>query len=512
VIEAIVIYLRVCLTRKTIPTPSYSELIFKKEYSMKNKSGNKPGFGNKPRKEKAVKKPVYVDDGSPRLQQPRKEKLEQPLDNMRLAEMTIDRMGHDGRGISTWNRKTLFVEGALTGEKVTARLLQNHSRYAEARLDQITEASPDRVVAQCEHYAECGGCQLQHAKAETQLAIKQAAVFEQVQRWGEVKLKKIIDPILSPAYAYRRSARLAIDERQEPLLLGFRQANSHQLVAIESCSVLVPELSELIVPLRKLLIDLETKNAISHIDLVAADRKVMIFRQQAILSNQDYEKLRQFDNQYQCAIYLQPKRSSDLVDLQQQAADPRLFYELKSYALNIGFHPLDFIQVNADVNEKMVAQALNLLDVKPDETVLDLFCGIGNFTLPLATQAKKVIGIEGQESMVLRGRENAQRLGLNNVEFVAADLEKIGVPRLRHLCGSLDAVLMDPPRDGAKASVSLLAQLTPKRIVYVSCNPATLARDTKELLAAGYKLDALGVVDMFPQTAHVESMALFVRR
>jgi 23S rRNA (uracil1939-C5)-methyltransferase len=160
----------------------------------------------------------------------------------------------------------------------------------------------------------------------------------------------------------------------------------------------------------------------------------------------------------------------------------------------------------------MVHQALSLLDLKPDETVLDLFCGIGNFTLPIAKQVKRVIGIEGQESMVLRGRENAERLGLENIEFMAADLEKLGLPRLRQVCGKLDAVLLDPPRDGAKQSVALIAQLAPKRVVYVSCNPATLARDAKELLAAGYQLTALGVIDMFPQTAHVESMALFVRK
>ena len=479
---------------------------------MKKTSSNKTGFGKKPRSEKTEKKSVYVDDGRPRLQQPRKEKIEQPLDNMRLGEMTIERMGHDGRGIAYWNQKTCFVEGALTGERITARLVANHPRYAEARVDQIIEASADRIAAQCQYYAQCGGCQLQHTPVAAQLALKQAAVLEQLERWANAKPKTILGAIESPAYGYRRSARLAIDERGDDFLLGFRQANSHQLVSIDECSVLVPSLSQLIKPLRSLLADLGTQNAISHVDLLAADKTVIVLRQIKSLSDQDYQQISDFAKKYACEICLQPNKSPELVDLQQQAIDPRLFYSLKQFQLEIGFHPLDFIQVNAGVNEKMVAQALALLDIKSNETVLDLFCGIGNFTLPVATQAKRVIGIEGQESMVLRGRENAQRSGIKNVEFMAADLEKMGLPRLRQVCSSLDAVLLDPPRDGAKQSVGLIAQLSPERVVYVSCNPATLARDAKELLAAGYQLSALGVVDMFPQTAHVESMALFVRR
>jgi 23S rRNA (uracil1939-C5)-methyltransferase len=509
VIVVIAICHRDCLISP--PGSPCHDFLFKEKTSMK-KPGSKTSFGKKPTREKTEKKSVYVDDGRPRLQQPRKEKIEQPLDNMRLGEMTIERMGHDGRGIAYWNQKTCFVEGALTGEKVTARLVANHPRYAEARVDQIIEASTDRIAAECKHYAECGGCQLQHAPAATQLAIKQAAVFEQLERWANAKPKKTLDAIVSPAYGYRRSARLAIDERGESFLLGFRQTNSHQLVNIDECAVLVPSLSQLIKPLHNLLANLSTKKAISHVDLLAADKTLIVFRQLESLSDQDYQQVSTFAKNHDCEICLQPNRSPELINLQQQAIDPRLFYSLEKFQLKIGFHPLDFIQVNAEVNEKMVAQALSLLDVKPDETVLDLFCGIGNFTLPIATQARRVIGIEGQECMVLRGRENAQRLGIENAEFFAADLEKMGVPRLRQLCGPLDAVLLDPPRDGAKTSVGLIAQLSPKRVVYVSCNPATLARDTKELLAAGYQLSALGVMDMFPQTAHVESMALFVRK
>jgi 23S rRNA (uracil1939-C5)-methyltransferase len=479
---------------------------------MKKTNGSKTSFGKKPRNDKTEKKSVYLDDGRPRLQQPRKEKIEQPLDNMRLGEMTIERMGHDGRGIAYWNQKTCFVEGALAGEKITARLVANHPRYAEARVDQIIEASADRISAECRHYVQCGGCQLQHAPATTQLAMKQAAVVEQLERWANASPKRMLDPIVSSAYGYRRSARLAIDERGEDFLLGFRQNHSHDLVNIAECAVLVPALSLLIKPLRARLEKLQTKHAISHVDLLTADKTVIVLRQVKPLLDQDYQDLSDFARDHQCNIFIQTAKSSDLVNLQQQSVDPRLFYSLTQDQLNIGFHPLDFIQVNAEVNEKMVAQALDLMKIKSDETVLDLFCGIGNFTLPIAKLAKRVIGIEGQESMVLRGRENAKRLGIENVEFMAADLEKLGLPRLRQICGQLDAVLLDPPRDGARQCVNLIAQLSPRRVVYVSCNPATLARDSKELLAAGYRFEALGVLDMFPQTAHVESMALFVRK
>lgn len=494
---------------------------------MSNRKGSKPPSsstlgksqkfvkGKPDQKTRAVKsadKPfAFESDDSPRLTQPRKEKIEQPLDNMRMGELLIDRMSHDGRGIASWQNKTCFVEGALAGEKVTARLVQNHSRYVDARIDQLLEAAAERMEPVCPHYSECGGCQLQHTQHANQLAIKQAAVFDQVEKGAGVKVKRYLPPIESPAFSYRRTARLALDARGAQIQLGFRKRNSHDLVDINRCDLLVPSLNNLLVPLKNLLSGISQADAIGHMDLIYGEGPVIILRVLKPLVEKDIQLLKKFEQEHQSKLYLQLSRDNQLHDLDQIKVDPRLHYSIELSQLNVAFHPLDFIQVNDSVNQQMIQQALSLLKIQPDDRVLDLFCGIGNFTLPIAQKAKEVIGIEALESMVQRAKENASASGINNCQFVAADLEKISLPRLKQLCGKLDSVLLDPPRDGAKTSISLLAQLSPKRVVYVSCNPATLARDAKQLLASGYKLDSLGVLDMFPQTSHIESMALFIR-
>lgn len=478
---------------------------------MKKNSGNKSVFGKKPQANKSEKKPVYVDDGRPRLQQPRKEKIEQPLDNMRMGELLVDRMSHDGRGIAYWQNKTCFVNGALTGEKVTARLVHNHTRYVEARIDQLLEASAERVTPPCPYYDDCGGCQLQHTNHANQLAMKQAAVFDQIERGAGVKAKHYLPAIQSPAFAYRRAAHLAIDGRTGVIKTGFRKNASHELVEIQSCDVLVAELNNLLKPLQILLTKISQLDSLGHLDLVAADKVAIVIRQLKPLLDADRQLFKDFEKEMDCLIYLQTGKTIQLQNLDGTNVEPRLHYQLQSSQIQLGFHPLDFVQVNDFVNQQMVAQALSLLKIQTDDRVLDLFCGIGNFTLPIAQQAKQVIAIEALDSMIERARENAANAGMQNIEWVAADLEKITWLRLKQLCGKLDAVLLDPPRDGAKTSVAMLAQLSPKRVVYVSCNPATLARDAKELVASGYKLDSLGILDMFPQTAHVESMALFVR-
>ena len=488
------------------PKPPSSQKPGKSQKTVKGK------LGHKPRSIKVVeKKFAFQTDDSPRLNQPRKEKIEQPLDNMRMGELVIDRMSHDGRGIAYWQNKTCFVEAALTGEKVTARLVQNHSRYVEARVDQLLEVAPERVEPVCPYYADCGGCQLQHTHHENQLAIKQAAVFDQIEKGAGVKAKRYLPPIESPAFAYRRTARFSIDARNGEFKLGFRKRNSHELVDVDRCDLLVPELNNLLVPLKNLLANISQADAIGHLDLLAADAQAVIIRVLKPIAEKDIQLLKNFAQDHQCNLYLQLGKDNQLHDLDQNGIDPRLHYEINAAQLRLAFHPLDFIQVNDHVNQQMIQQALSLLKIQPEDRVLDLFCGIGNFTLPIAQKAKQVIGIEALDSMVQRAKENAAASGLYNCEFVAADLEKISLQRLKNLCGKLDAVLLDPPRDGAKTSISLLAQLSPKRVVYVSCNPATLARDAKQLLASGYKLDSLGVLDMFPQTSHIESMALFVR-
>jgi 23S rRNA (uracil1939-C5)-methyltransferase len=478
-------------------------------------SSPKPGkLGQKPRSSKAAEKPFAFEvDTSPRLNRPRAEKKSQPMDDMRLGEFTIDRMSHDGRGIAQWNGKTVFVDGALTGERISARLVRDHARYAEARLDKLIDTSPERVEADCPHYSECGGCQLQHLNAQKQIAFKQDSVLQQLELWGGVKPKHVLSPITSSNQGYRRCARLGIDYTDGEVTLGFRKRNSKQLVQVNVCSVLAPELNRLLAPLKTWLTELCAAEAVTHLELISTETaNAVVLRHTQPLTETDLQSLAALANELAITVWLQANEGHQLQDLSGQDVDPRLTYRMEDFDLELDFHPQDFIQVNPDVNTKMVAQALQLLALKGNERVLDLFCGIGNFTLPLARKCAEVIGIEAVDSMVQRGRENATKLGIANAQFMAANLLTMTEHRLNQTCGKVDAVLLDPPRDGAKEIIDKLPQLSPKRIVYVSCNPATLARDAKVLLAAGYQLDSVGVLDMFPHTAHVESMALFTRR
>lgn len=477
------------------------------------KLGQKPRAAKTSNKKVADKPFAFEVENAPRLNQPRREKKAQPMDDMRLGEFTIDRMGHDGRGITQWNGKTLFVDGTLTGERISARLVRDHARYAEARVDKLLAASPERIDPMCAHYAECGGCQLQHWGTENQLAFKQAAVLQQLELWGGVKPKHILAPITSVDQGYRRCARLGIDYTDGEVTLGFRKRTSKTLVQVNFCSVLAPELNRLLAPLKTWLTELRAAEAVTHLELIHTEQTTaVVLRHVQPLHEIDLQNLAALSTSLNVSVWLQGAEAHQLQAVNGQNIDPRLSYRLPDYELELEFHPQDFIQVNPEVNTKMIAQALQLLALKGNERVLDLFCGIGNFTLPLARKCAEVIGIEAVESMVQRGRENATKLGIGNAQFTAANLLTMSEHRLHQTCGKIDAVLLDPPRDGAKEIIDKLPKLSPKRIVYVSCNPATLARDAKALAAAGYQLDSVGVLDMFPHTAHVESMALFVRK
>ena len=473
-------------------------------------------LGQKPKKVSDGR--AYVKDDAPRRDKPRAPEKKLSQANMRMGEFTIDRMSHDGRGISEWKNKVLFVDGALTGECITARLLEEHTRYSNARVDAVITPSPYRQAPACVHFADCGGCQLQHLNAEHQIILKQDAVLEQLERWGGLIPKHIAAPITSSSEGYRRTARLGVwYEKDGSVTLGFRQRNSKHLVQINNCIVLAPALNGLLAPLKGWLSELRATKAITHIELVDSDQgATVILRHTQKLDDADIAALRVLAQLQNVNIWLQGGEHSSLRNLDGAAADPRLLYTLASFGIELGFHPQDFTQVNASVNEKMIAQAIDWLALKGDEQVLDLFCGIGNFTLPLARHCAQVFGMEAEDSMVQRGRENAARAGITNATFLAADLINTSENRLHQTCGKIDVLLLDPPRDGAKEIIAVLlngtlAQLKPKRIVYVSCNPATLARDARTLSLAGYELDTVGVMDMFPHTAHVESMALFVR-
>lgn len=485
--------------------------------SGSGKDGNL--LGQKPRPKQAGE-PVYVRDNTPRMNAPRAAEKILPQINKRMGEFTIDRWSHDGRGLTNLDGKTLFIQGALPGERVSARLVDEHPRFIEARVDQIIEASLDRTEPPCVHYQECGGCQLQHVSPAAQIALKQQALEQQLQHWGKVAPKHTLPALSVVDSGYRTRARLGVwYENDGSVSLGFRQQQSKTIAAIQGCLVLVTELNTLIKPLQYWLAQLRSAKSVTHIELVrGGDESAVIVRHTKKLAEQDLQDLAQFAQQYSCNVWLEPNGNQGLFDLHGNACNPRLNYSLGD--LSLSFHPQDFTQVNPRVNERMVAQALALLDLQPHERILDLFCGIGNFTLPMARVCHEVIGIEAVESMVVRGRENAERLGITNVKFIAANLADMTHTQWQRLAGGKEheiaAILLDPPRDGAKEVVTTIKQwvatrqLSPKRIVYVSCNPATLARDAAILAEAGYQLDAAGVLDMFPHTSHVESMALFL--
>lgn len=491
---------------------------------MSNRNGNSSGkngnpLGKKPKPKKVSEGREYVKDDVQRRDGPRAPEKKLSQLNMRLGEFTIDRMSHDGRGISEWKGKILFVDGALTGERVTARLLEEHTRYSESRIDEVLAASPYRQTPPCVHFAQCGGCQLQHLSAEHQLILKQDAVLEQLERWGGVIPKHIAPPIISAAEGYRRTARMGVwYEDNGEITLGFRKRNSKQLVHVDQCIVLAPALNSLLLPLKTWLSEMGSVKAVTHIELIDSDQgAAVVLRHTKKLDDPDLIQLNLLAQTHGFTAWLQGSEKSGLQNCAGVSCEPRLAYQLQAFGIELGFHPQDFTQVNPAVNAKMVAQAITWLALKGDEHVLDLFCGIGNFTLPLARHCAQVFGMEAEESMVERGRENAMRSHITNATFMAADLVKTSENRLYQTCGKIDAILLDPPRDGAKEIVAVISefklpQLKPKRIVYVSCNPATLARDAKVLVEAGYELDTLGVMDMFPHTAHIESMALFIRR
>jgi 23S rRNA (uracil1939-C5)-methyltransferase len=462
----------------------------------------------------------------------------------RLGECVIDRWSHDGRGIAQLNGKTTFVAGALVGERVTARLVAEHPRYIEARVDEVITVSTERVTPPCEFFSACGGCQLQHIHTDTQRELKQQGLLQQLKSWGGVEPKRLLSMISAQENAYRNRARLGVWYNADgSVSVGFRELNSKTISPISSCYVLATELSNLIFPLQNWLVTIASTRAVTHIELIKGDKELAIILRHTNVINSDNllaleNIIKDHTKEIVCHIWLEPNGNLGLTDLSGKVCDPRLYYsfpDLSFAGLTLGFHPQDFIQVNGLINAKMVAQTLNLLALKSTDVVLDLFCGMGNFSLPLAQHCAQVIGIEGSSDMVARASENADRLHITNAEFFAANLSEMTHTQLLRLMTdtlnltnpTIDAMLLDPPRDGAKEIITAILQadlpkqqggkgqlskrqLGPQRIVYVSCNPATLARDSALLIAAGYELDSLGAIDMFPHTSHLESIALFL--
>lgn len=430
-----------------------------------------------------------------------------PVDVFRAR---IDSMAHDGRGVARINEKATFIEGALPGEEVMFVYTSQHKRYDEGDTREIVSASPDRVSPRCAHFKICGGCSFQHVDPAAQVRMKEQLLLENLRRIGEVIPENVLPPLTGPHWGYRRRARLGVKfvEKKQAMLVGFRERRSALLADIGRCEVLHPAVGEHLLELRRLLRGLHAYNRIPQIEVAAGDEAVaLVFRNLDPLSEGDRAALSAFGEQHGFYIYLQPAGPESVVSLWPEGA--RLHYTLPRYNVKLEFRPTDFTQVNGEMNRLMVERALALLELSPQERVLDLFCGLGNFTLPIARHARGVVGVEGDAKLVQRARDNARDNGISNTEFHAADLDSADSP-WPWLTGGFDKILLDPPRTGALEAVRRIGPLGASRIVYISCNPATFARDAAELVHRhAYRLVSAGVMDMFPHTTHVECMALF---
>ena len=422
-------------------------------------------------------------------------------------KLCIERLASDGRGIAFVEGRSWFVAGALAGEEVEARVLAARAQVVEARSERVLIPSALRREPACAHAGRCGGCTLQHLPHAEQLALKQRSLAEQMQRQAGVEPDEWAAPLTGPELGYRRRARIAVrwDVKGKRLEVGFRAAASQDIVAIDDCPVLVQPLQPILRALPALLRTLDKPQALGHVELFHGTQAALLLRHTAPLGEADLQRLRAFCAEHQAQLWLHGAGEPE-PDVPEQ----RLGYRLEPWNLELQYRPGDFVQVNGAVNQAMVEQALDWLAPQTGERVLDLFCGLGNFALPLAQRVGEVVAVEGVQAMVARARENAAANGLGNLHFFQADLSKplAGAPWAAH---GFAAILLDPPRDGAFEVVKEIHRLGAQRLVYVSCNPATLARDAAELVRQGYRLKRAGILDMFPQTAHVEAMALFER-
>ena len=424
--------------------------------------------------------------------------------------MDILSLAHDGRGVARPDGKTVFVAGALPGETVLAARTRGHRRYDEADTVEVLTPSPDRVDPACEHFGTCGGCAMQHLDGTRQVEAKQAHLAEQFTRLGEVEPERWLPPLRGPTWAYRRRARLGAKyvTKKGRVLVGFRERAKPYIADIRRCPVLAEPVGGMIEALAGLVGQLGIRERLPQFEVaVAENTTALVARVLDPPTAADRALMADFAARHGIEFYLQPG-GLDTVEPLAEPATP-LEYGLADHGVRIRFAPSDFIQVNAAINEQAVGLALSLLEPQPGDTVLDLFCGLGNFTLPLARRAARVIGVEGEAGLVERARANARLNGIANTEFHVADLsvDPHEAPWARESC---QRVLLDPPRAGAAGVLPLVGRLRPQRLVYVSCHPASLARDAGVLARElGFRLRAAGVMDMFPHTAHVESIALF---
>jgi 23S rRNA (uracil1939-C5)-methyltransferase len=429
-----------------------------------------------------------------------------------VQEGDIVDLAHDGRGVARIAGKAVFIEGALPSERVRFRVHKRRRQMDEAGLVDVLVASPDRAVPRCVHFGICGGCSLQHLAPAAQLAAKERQLLENLQRIGNVQPQRVLAPLRGPEWAYRRRARLGIKyvHKKGRVLAGFREREKPYIADIRRCEVLLAPLGELPQELAALTETLTIREKMPQVEVAAGDgATALVFRVLELPSAADLEKLAAFGAQRGLQIFLQPGGLDTVRPLRDDY--PPLDYAVDGGNVVIEFGPVDFIQVNRDINSSMVDAAMTLLQPQSDDAALDLFCGLGNFTLPLARRARRVLGVEGDASLVSKARSNASRNSIVNADFAVENLfepQTFGAWAKEHY----DLVMLDPPRAGAAELMTCMSRWSPRRVVYISCHPGSLARDAQILVADhGFALSAAGVMDMFPHTTHVESIAVFER-
>jgi 23S rRNA (uracil1939-C5)-methyltransferase len=432
-------------------------------------------------------------------------------------EGEVAALNHDGEGVIR-EGKTAFVAGSLPGERIRFQRRSFHRSHDEADLLEVLTPSPERVTPGCKHFGVCGGCALQHLDAGAQLRSKERELLETLLRVGNLVPPEVLPAIAGPVWGYRRKARLGARfvTARDRSLVGFRERTSSFVAALESCPVLVPEVGQRIEALGALATSLSVRKRLPQIEVAAGDSGVvLVLRLLEDPSDADRERLIAFEREHGIRLLIQRNGPDVLEGL--DGGPTELWYEMPAFDVRLHFRPTDFVQVNGETNRRLVARVVELLGLGPDSRVLDLFCGLGNFTLPIARRAGSVLGIEGDAGLVQRARENAAANGLANARFEQANLAgeegEATCRRLTERAGPFTHVLLDPPRTGAREVLASVASLAPATIVYVSCHPGSLARDLAILTGEhGYVLSAAGVVDMFPHTAHVESVAVLHAR
>jgi 23S rRNA (uracil1939-C5)-methyltransferase len=430
-----------------------------------------------------------------------------------MNPVIIESLDHEGRGIAHADGKVIFVEGALTGERVTYSSYRKKNNYEQAKVEQILKQSFMRVQPKCPVFGVCGGCSMQHLEPRAQVAVKQRVLEDNLQRIGRVKPEVVLPPIYGLSWAYRQRARLSVRHvlKKNKTLVGFREQNGKYVADMQHCEILTPKIAGLLPLLGELNEKFTARDILPQIEVAVGDHvDVLVLRILAALTPSDEALIREFADTHHVQFWTQTKGPETVIPFYPLDA-PALSYSLPEFAITMPFAPTEFTQVNSDMNRLMVSRAMRLLDPQPGERIADFFCGLGNFTLPIARSGAQVLGIEGSDALVKRARQNAEYNGLSgNTEYRAMNLFEMNEAALVQL-GRFDKWLVDPPRDGAIELMRSISDATaPRRIVYVSCSPSTLARDAEVLVhSKGYTLKAAGVMNMFPQTSHVESIALF---